>query len=377
MKKQLLIILTLILTMTIVAACGKNESANNNGTGNVDPSNASTSPTASESPEGVKIDKESKELTIYTALEDDQIQAYLATYKAKYPDVKLNFVRDSTGIITAKLLAEKSNPQADLVWGLAATSLLVLDQNGMLEGYSPEGVDRILPEFKDSQNEQTRWVGIDAWETAFVVNKTEIEKLGLAIPQSYEDLLKPEYKGLITMPNPSSSGTGYLTVSGVLQLMGQDKGWEFLDKLDQNMAMYVHSGSKPAKLAGTGEYPIGISFGYRGIQEAQKGSPVEVVFPTEGSGWDLEANALMKKETIKQAAQNFLDWAISEDAMKEYNKNYAILAVKSDSTAIPEGYKKDPVQQLIKNDLSEAAKNREGTLTEWDKRYSTKSEPKT
>ncbi|QJD81757.1 putative 2-aminoethylphosphonate ABC transporter substrate-binding protein [Cohnella herbarum] len=380
MKKQLITMLAIILTFTILAACGKTEVANNNANNSASNNGAGTeaqsSAPASENPEGAKIDEESKELTVYTALEDDIIQAYLVSFKEKYPDVKLNFVRDSTGIITAKLLAEKDNPQADLVWGLAATSLLVLDQNGMLEGYSPEGVDRVLPEFKDS-NEPTRWVGIDAWETAFVVNKPEMEKLGLAIPQSYEDLIKPEYKGLITMPNPSSSGTGFLTVSGVLQLMGQEKGWEYLDKLNENIAMYVHSGSKPAKLSGTGEYPIGISFGYRGIQEAQKGSPVETVFPTEGSGWDLEANALIKKGTIKKAAQQFLDWAIGEEVMKEYNKNYAILSVKSDSTVIPEGYSKDPMDQLIPIDLSEAAKNREHTLTEWDKRYNAKSEPKT
>ncbi|SCW51199.1 2-aminoethylphosphonate ABC transporter binding protein [Paenibacillus tianmuensis] len=197
--------------------------------------------------------------------------------------MKLNIVRDSTGIITAKLIAEKDNPQADVVWGLAATSLLVLDQNGMLEGYSPQGVDRIQPDFKD-KNSPTRWVGIDAWETAFIVNKKEMEKRGLPVPQSYADLIKPEYKGLITMPNPASSGTGFLTVSGLVQLEGKDKAWAYMDKLHDNIAMYVHSGSKPAKMAGTGEVPIGISFGYRGIQEKKTGAPVEVVFPKEGSG---------------------------------------------------------------------------------------------
>ncbi|MFC5401199.1 putative 2-aminoethylphosphonate ABC transporter substrate-binding protein [Cohnella soli] len=321
-------------------------------------------------------DSDSKELTVYTALEDDIIQEYLKTYKEKYPDVKLNIVRDSTGVITAKLLAEKDNPQADVVWGVAATSLLVLDQDNLLEPYAPVGVDRIQPLFKDT-NEIPHWVGIDAWETAFVVNKAEMEKRKLAIPQSYADLIKPEYKGLITMPNPASSGTGFLTVSGLIQLEGADKAWSYMDQLNDNIAMYVHSGSKPAKLAGTGEYPIGISFGYRGIQEAKKGAPVEVVFPTEGSGYDVEANALMKKASIKTAAKEFLDWAITDDVMKEYNKNYAIIAVKNESGAIPEGYKKDPMSQLIpKNDLIDAAKNRESILAEWSKRYDSKSEPK-
>ncbi|WP_337099769.1 putative 2-aminoethylphosphonate ABC transporter substrate-binding protein [Paenibacillus sp. YIM B09110] len=366
-KKMGMTILSLALVMAILlTGCGGGTGSNNGG------NKANTGNTTGT--EG-GLDTESKELTVYTALEDDIIQEYLVTYKAKYPDVKLNIVRDSTGVITAKLLAEKDNPQADVVWGLAATSLLVLDQNGMLEGYSPVGIERIDPLFKDA-NEPAKWVGIDAWETAFVANTVELEKAGIPVPQTYQDLIKPEYKGLITMPNPASSGTGYLTVSGLIQLLGEDEAWSYMDKLNENIAMYVHSGSKPAKLAGTGEYPIGISFGYRGIQEAENGAPVDVVFPTEGSGYDVEANALMKKGTIKQIAKDFLDWAITDEVMKEYNKNYAIIAIKTENTELPKGYTKDPMSQLIKNDLNASAKNREGILAEWSKRYDSKSEPK-
>ncbi|OCT15351.1 putative 2-aminoethylphosphonate ABC transporter substrate-binding protein [Paenibacillus pectinilyticus] len=369
MKKSFVSAAAVMSVVFLLTACGgKATSTDTVKTG------ASASPASSAS-SATNVDTTSKDLTVYTALEDDQIKTYLTTFKAKYPDVKVNIVRDSTGIVTAKLLAEKDSPQADVIWGLAATSLLVLDQNTMLEPYSPKGVDRILPDFKD-KNATTHWVGIDAWETAFIVNKVEMEKRKLAIPQSYEDLIKPEYKGLITMPNPSASGTGFLTVSGLLQLKGKDQAWDYLNKLNDNIAMYTLSGSKPAKSAGTGEYPIGISFGYRGIQEKKTGSPVEVVFPKEGSGWDVEANALMKKKTIKQVAKDFLDWAITDDVMKEYNKNYAILAIKTDSTKIPDGYSVDPVKQLIKNDLNDAAKNRESVLAEWDKRFNAKSEPK-
>ncbi|MGE5704172.1 MAG: putative 2-aminoethylphosphonate ABC transporter substrate-binding protein [Clostridia bacterium] len=315
------------------------------------------------------------ELTVYTALEDDQIKTYLESFKQANPNIKLNIVRDSTGVITAKLLAEKDNPQADVVWGVAATSLLVLDQNSMLEGYSPKGIERIATEFKDTQ-EPAHWVGIDAFETAFVVNTVELGKKNLPVPQSYEDLTKPEYKGMIVMPNPSSSGTGFLTVNGLQQLKGEQEGWSYLDKLHENIALYTHSGSKPAKMAAAGEYPIGISFGYRGITEKKKGAPVEVVFPKEGSGWDVEANALMKKATIKPEAKVFLDWAISDEVMKEYNKNFAIISVKQDGNVIPEGYTKNPLEQLIKLDLNKAAQTRDQVLQEWDKRYNAKSEPK-
>ena len=315
-----------------------------------------------------------EEILIYTALEDDQIPRYLVPFKKEHPDITVKIVRDSTGVVTAKLLAEKVNPQADVVWGLAATTLLVLDQEGMLAPYAPKGVEKVAPQFKDSRN-PPQWVGIDAWMTGFCVNTVELKAKNLPMPASYADLLKPVYKGHLVMPNPASSGTGFLTVSALLQLMGEQKGWEYLDKLHQNMALYVHSGSKPCKQAGAGEFPIGISFGYRGIQEKGRGAPIETIFPKEGSGWDLEANSLMKKSNIKPAAKTFLDWAISASAMKEYAKSYAVVAIPT-GEPIPEGFPREPLKQMIKNDLSWAAKNRARILEEWEKRYGAKNEPK-
>lgn len=283
-------------------------------------------------------------------------------------------MRDSTGVVTAKLLAEKDNPQADVVWGTAATSLLILDQQGMLAPYSPKGVEKVLPEFKDTRND-CHWVGIDAWMTGFCVNTVEVANRKLPTPASFADLIKPVYKGLLVMPNPASSGTGYLTVSAVLQMMGEEKGWQYLDKLHENIAIYTHSGSKPCKMAATGEFSIGISFGYRGITEKKKGAPILTVFPSEGSGWDLEANALVKKANIKPDARAFLDWAISAPAMKEYRQSYAIVAIPT-GDPVPEGFPKEATQQLIKNDFNWAAKNRARILDEWEKRYGAKNEPK-
>lgn len=329
--------------------------------------------------EGAEGDAASDEntLNIYTALEDDIIEEYLKDFKAENPDVKINITRDSTGVITAKLLAEKENPQADVVWGTSAASLLVLKSNEMLEPYAPEGVDKILPQFKDDA-EVPAWVGIDAWETAFLVNKDVLAKKGVKkIPESYDDLTDPMYKDMIAMSNPESSGTGLLTVNGVLTLKGEKEGWDYLDKLHKNVNTYLHSGSAPAKNTAAGEYGIGISFGYRCIESAKDlGDKGTVVFPKEGCGWDVEANALMKRpDGNKEIAKKFLDWAISEPAMEKYKVNYPILATGV-AGSTPEGYAKDPVDQLIKEvDLQWCADNREDILKEWNKRYDSKSEP--
>ena len=247
--------------------------------------------------------------------------------------------------------------------------MMVLDDQDGLKAYAPEGVDRILPEFK-SDKEVPTWVGIDAWETAFVVNTEEAEKLGLPEIKSYEDLLDPAFKGHIVMSNPNSSGTGFLTVSAILQLMGEEEGWDYLDQLDENIAMYTHSGSKPAKMAASGECAVGISFGYAGLSQKEDGAPVEVIFPEEGSGWDLEANALINKDEINPAAYTFLDWAISDSAMELYKENYPIITI--DDVGEYEG---NPLDQLIDNDFSWAASNREDILKQWMEKYDAKSEP--
>ena len=319
-------------------------------------------------------DRDKGEITVYTALEDEQVEEYLAVFNAKYPNIKVNIVRDSTGIITSRLLAEKSNPIADIVWGTAASSLLILDEENMLEPYAPKGVATILPQFRSNKPVPT-WVGIDVWETAFIINTIELEKLGLKASdiKTYEDLLRPELKGKIVMPNPASSGTGLLTVTGLLQLKGKDTdaGWDFLTKLHENVDQYVHSGSKPSKMAADGESVVGVSFGYAGIQRVKEGKPVEVVFPSEGSGWDLEANALMKKNTINLAALTFLDWAISDEAMNLYKANYPILA--NGKGGKYEGFRGDPVDQLIDNDLFWVAANRDSILKKWTEKYDGKS----
>lgn len=314
------------------------------------------------------------ELTVYTALEADLLPVYKKSFEEKNPGVSIRWVRDSTGIITAKLLAEKDNPQADVVLGTAATSLQLLDAEGMLEGYTPKGLDKIDPRFV-SKDTPPNWVGTNAWAAALCVNTVEMKKRDLPIPTSWADLIKPEYKGLIVMPNPASSGTGFLDVSSWLQMWGDQKGWAYMDALHNNIATYTHSGSKPCTLAASGEYPIGISFEFRAARVINQGAPVVAVVPSEGVGWDVEASAIVKGTPNEADAKKLIDWAVSEDAMKIYAKNYAILGNPSMEEAI-KNVPADIKAKLIKNDFEWAASHRAAILEEWQKRFGSKSEPK-
>ena len=315
-----------------------------------------------------------KEINVYTALENEQIPMFLENFKKHHPDIKVNITRDSTGVVITKILAEKENPQADVVWGTAASGLLMLDNAGLLEPYAPKGVEKVNPRFKDIA-ETPVWVGNNAWMATFAVNTKEMERLNLPVPKTYTDLLKPEYKGLISMPHPASSGTGFLAVAGFMQIMGEKNAWDYMEKLHQNMGVYTHSGSKPAKQAASGEYPIGISYDYPCVKLMNEGNPIEVVFPPEGSGWDSEANALIKKENIKPEAKIFLDWAISEEMMKLYGTQYAITSVDI-GNPIPEGYPKDPVSHLVKNDFNWLAAHKDEILDKWSDKFGAKAEQK-
>ena len=314
------------------------------------------------------------ELLVYSALEADQIKAYKVGFEKAHPEIELKFVRDSTGIITARLLAEKANPQADVIWGVAATSLMLLDKQGMLAPYAPRNLTKVRSTMRDPAATPT-WVGMDLWSSAVCFNTVEAQKRKLPAIASWADLTRPEFKGSITMPHPASSGTGYLVVAAWLQMMGEDKGWAYMDALHQNIGIYTHSGSKPCRQAGAGEFPVGLSFEYRANKTKKDGAPIDIVFPKEGLGWDVEATAIMKTSKKQEAAKVLADWAVTPDANKLYAANFAILA-------LPEAQEKhefipaDLEKRLAKNDFGWAAANRDRILTEWARRYESKAEKK-
>jgi len=315
-------------------------------------------------------------LTVYTALEAEELEPLRKAFVAEHPDIDIDWVRDSTGIITAKILAEidAGNPQADIFLGTSATSLLVVDEKDMLIPYAPKGLDKLDSKFRDSRD-PPHWVGIDAYAAVVCYNTVEAEKLNLPKPASWQDLLDPVYKDHLVMPNPNSSGTGFLTVSSWLQLMGEDEAWKFMDAIHKNMARYTHSGSKPCRLAAAGEYPIGISFAFRGAKLKAKGAPLDLILPKEGVGWEVEASGILKTSKKVEAAKKLIDWHISPAAMAVYNDYLPILAIPEIAKPV-EHFPENTLEMMIDNDFGWAASNRRRILGEWQKRYDAKSEPK-
>lgn len=313
-------------------------------------------------------------VTVYTALENDQLGPYKEAFEKDNPTIDIAWVRDSTGVITARLLAEKDNPRADIIWGLGASSVALFDSMGMLQPYTPQGADKLKPAFRDTKDPMA-WTGMDAWLSVICYNTVEAPKKNAPKPVSWTDLTNPAFKGQIVMPNPASSGTGYLTIWGWMQTMGEGEAWKFMDALHENIGVYTHSGSAPCVQAARGERLVGIGFDMRGAREKTQGAPIDIILPKEGAGWDMEATAIVKGTKNLAAAQKLADWSISPKAYDLYGKYYAIVGLPGLNPA-PPNYPTNAEPAMVKVDLAAMGKERERILAEWSKRYDSKSQPK-
>ena len=309
------------------------------------------------------------EITVYTSYEEDEIAAFLDVAKQDMPDLTVNVLRLSTGDLHARILAESSNPQHDVIWGWAVTSMIDPRIQALLEAYTPANIDRVPERFRDADG---KWFAVTGYMAAFCVNNEVLEAKGLPMPTSWEDLLNPVYQGEIVMPNPASSGTGYLQIASLLQMKGEEAGWAYLGELDKNMAQYIKSGSRPCNVASAGEYAIGASFALRAIKNIAEGYPITMVIPSEGAGNELEAHGLMASSSNKDAAKRFLDWTLSDNAVNAYYDWKEIVTVSGGSmpqSFVDAGLPADIGSVMWPMDFAWSAENRDRVLAEWQAKY--------
>lgn len=313
-------------------------------------------------------------LEVYSTLETENLNDFKKAFEAENRDIEILWNRDSTGVITARVLAEQGVQRGDAIWGLAVTSMLLLDKRGLLEPYAPKNLANIKPAFRDPADPPA-WVGMEAWVAAVCFNTVEAAKLGLPKPASWFDLLDPRFKGRLTMPHPASSGTGYFHVSAWIQMFGEDKAWAFMDKLHDNIAIYEHSGTRPCRHAASGEFPLGISYELAAANARQKGAPIEGLVMKEGGGWDMDAAAILRGTKKPEAARRLMDFAASRKANELYASFVSQVAMPGIASNIPD-YPAGVAESMIKNDFAWASANRTRILEEWARRYDGKAAKK-
>ncbi|MGL5136133.1 MAG: extracellular solute-binding protein [Beijerinckiaceae bacterium] len=309
-------------------------------------------------------------LTVYSSLDEDQAKALVKGFETKYPDIKVNAILGSTGPIIARVIAEAASPQADVILGNAVSALMSADSRGLLLSYKPVNYDKVSPQMRDQRAEPV-WVGVDAWASSLCFNTAEGAKKNIPAPKSWMDLTKPIYKGQITMPSPLSSGTAFLAVNGWLSVFGEKGGWEFMDKLHENVAQYGHSGSAPCRQAAAGEALIGISYATPGVKSINDGAPIQIILPEEGLGWEIEAVSIVKGAKNLADAKLLADWASSREAA-EISSKFLPMTAYDDIQTLPKNYPVGEREKLLKMDFAKLAAGREAVLAEWQKRYGTK-----
>ena len=304
-------------------------------------------------------------ITVYTSFEDDEISAYMKDAKEALPDVEVNVLRLSTGDLGARLIAEASNPQADVIWSFSLTNFLAAHVEDQLVPYQAKGEDQLPSQYRDPDG---RWFAPTGYMAAFCVNTERLAAKNLPMPASWEDLTKPEFKGEVVMPSPASSGTGFLQIAAMLQGLGDEKGWDLIKRLNDNIAQYTESGSKPCKQARSGEFAVGASFAFAAMQSIEAGYPIKMVIPEKWVGYDLEASGLMKTAKNPEDAKRFLDWTLSPGVAKIYGSFKEIVTIpgtEPSKASIEAGLPKDLTKVLYPMDFVTSAKTRGDTIKTW------------
>lgn len=263
---------------------------------------------------GGATEVKSTELSLLGTPQEEWVQGMKQEFEAKY-NITVNYVRMSSGEALARIRAEKDNPQFDIWWGGPIDSFVAAKQEGLLEPYDSPNFKNLLDQkkFKDADN---TWVGIYVGTLGFCTNKNWLAAHpGSKAPTSWDDLLKPEFKGQILVAHPSTSGTSYTALATVLQIRGEQAGWEYIKKYAGQMLQYTKSGAAPAKFVGQGEAAVGVVFSHDIVNEIENNKlPLELTFPKEGTGYEIGGMGILKGGKHRDAAQLWFDWAITAEA---------------------------------------------------------------
>lgn len=230
-------------------------------------------------------------IIVYSSLEQFRGEALQEQLDEEFPDLSIRVMYMPTAKAAAKISMEQTGTDADMMVGLETSYMDNIKSSlADISGFSKlDFMDGLTP--ADHDNLYVTW---ERQAGAFIINKQVLEKYNLPIPTSYEDLLKPEYEGLIAMPDPKSSGTGYFFYKNLVNTRGDEGALAYIDQLEKNIKQFSESGSGPIKLLIQGEVGIGLGLTFQAVNEINKGSNFEIIYPEEGSPYSLTGTGLIK-----------------------------------------------------------------------------------
>ncbi|MCR5090929.1 MAG: extracellular solute-binding protein [Oscillospiraceae bacterium] len=253
-------------------------------------------------------------VVIYTAAEDERIAYIQQELDKKFPNVEIVIQSLGTGQLLSKLQAEGKNSDCDIFYDLEVVNAeIILNENPDLfvdlTDYDFSVYDASVTGYTDRHH---RYAVNGKTAGAFLVNSRVLEEKGLSVPASYEDMLKPEYAGLISMPSPKSSGTGYSYYNGMITLLGREDGMQYFESLNPNIKEYTTSGSAPAKAAVRGD--VGIAYGllWQCVNYANENEGMKVVIPDQGLAFDLFTMGMLSGHETKGSVKAVFDFLYND-----------------------------------------------------------------
>ena len=305
--------------------------------------------------------KEEGTLVVYGSCEEEYLAAACENFQKLY-GIKTDYQRLSTGEVPAKIEEENGKPSADVWFGGTNNPYDDAAAKGLLDQYDAINASHLTKDMYKDPNGY--WYGIYTGLLGFMVNRDELERMGLEAPQTWDDLLKPEYKGLIWLSNYKTAGTPKLVANLMIQLKGHDEGIQYLVDLDKNVEVYTKSGSGPSKNVGTGECVIGIGFLHDGITQIVDNGyeNVALVVPADGTACEIGPVAVFKGCAHANAAHLFMEYALSPDCVELAAKNGSYQFLVIDNAQQPEEAIKfglDPSLVWDGYDFAKAAKDTE------------------
>ncbi len=313
----------------------------------------------------IKAAQEEGELVVYGSCEEPYLAAAAKHFEELY-GIKTYYQRLSTGEVQAKITEENGNPSGDVWFGGTTDPYNESAKAGLLMAYEAKNAADLASDmYRDADG---YWYGIYKGILGFMVNTEELERLGLEAPQGWDDLLKPEYQGLIWMSNPNTAGTAKLIINTMVQLKGHDEAMKYFVELDKNIAQYTKSGSGPSKKVGIGECVIGIGFLHDGIAQILSGyDNIALIIPSEGTSFEIGATAIFEGCAHENAAKLWIEYALSPECVElaDDAESYQFLVINSaQQPAAVEPFGLDP-NNVIDYDFEDAKNNTTQYVTDF------------
>ncbi len=220
-----------------------------------------------------------KPVVIYTAAEDERIAYLKDEFKKKFPDKEVVLQSLGTGQMLSKLQAEGKNTSCDIFYDLEVINAeIIMNANKDLFADLSKYDFSIYDKSVTGYTERHKKVAVNGKTYgAFLVNTKVLKEKNLPVPKTYNDLLNPQYKGMVIMPSPKSSGTGYSLYNGMISLMGEQKGMDYFKALNPNIKEYTTSGSAPVKAVVRGDAAIGLGLLWQCVEKANANKDMQVV----------------------------------------------------------------------------------------------------